>query len=301
MKKFATILAGVPILILTLGTTPAQAAINIGAPIENSGSVVTIQVNPSYNQSSLSSYIVIYPTVAKTQTSDGSPGQTGSQVSVPVTGQTPTSLSTGSTQPDNTSQTSGTSVVSLGNYLNNDSSTQSSGTSSVPIVVPVSGQSSPSTSTAPGSSSTTTTTSPATPSSYPTIPPVTSLTADQQSLVDMVNQARANAGLAPLTVDFRLVSVAQAKAQDMKTNNYFGHISPTYGTPWAMMAAVGLNVQWAGENIAYNDSVAGAMAAWMQSPGHRANILDPRFTHIGIGIVYGSAYGNLYVQEFAQE
>ena len=50
-----------------------------------------------------------------------------------------------------------------------------------------------------------------------------------------------------------------------------------------------------------NKSVAGAMASLMLSPGHRANILDPRFTHVGVGIAYGSAYGNLYVQEFLQQ
>ena len=120
-------------------------------------------------------------------------------------------------------------------------------------------------------------------------------------MVDMINQERTAAGVSPLKVDLRLASVAQAKANDLKANNYFAHISPVYGSPWAMMQQVGLNVQWAGENIAGNDSVGGAMAAFMQDPGHRANILDPRFTHVGVGIAYGSAYGNLYVQEFLQE
>jgi len=86
----------------------------------------------------------------------------------------------------------------------------------------------------------------------------------------------------------------------MQTNHYFSHTSPTYGSPWAMMELAGLKVQWAGENIAGNNSAAGAMAAWMQSPEHRANILDPKFTHIGVGVAYGSPY-NIYVQEFLQE
>ena len=67
------------------------------------------------------------------------------------------------------------------------------------------------------------------------------------------------------------------------------------------MQQVGLTVGWAGENISGNKSVAGSMASLMLSPGHRANILDPRFTHVGVGIAYGSAYGNLYVQEFLQQ
>lgn len=336
MKKFAVILTGIQTLFLTLGIAlPAQAAINIGTPIDNSGSVVTLHLNPSYNQNSGSSYTIIYPNGSTSQTSGGIPGQTGGSVPVQTTGQTPVPTPTqGSTQPGTTTQTTGTSVVSLNGYYNSNTYTTAptsgtstitisgastepiSGSSSVPIVVPVSGQSTQSSSSVPitlpsSTPSTTTTTTPtstpsstsssSTPSSYPTIAPVTSLTPDQQSLVDMVNQERANAGLAPLKVDFRLVSVAQAKAQDMKTNNYFGHTSPTYGTAWAMMSAVGINYQYAGENIAGNDSVAGAMAAWMSDPGHRANILNPQFTDIGVGIVYGSAYGNLYVQEFAQE
>ncbi|CAA7600347.1 Cysteine-rich secretory protein family [Acididesulfobacillus acetoxydans] len=137
-------------------------------------------------------------------------------------------------------------------------------------------------------------------STAPTLAPATSLTPDEQSIVDRVNQERAAAGLKPLQVDLRLVGVAQAKASDMEKNHYFGHTSPTYGSPWAMMQKAGLTVTWAGENIAGNDTAAGAMAAWMASPGHRANILDPKFTNIGVGIAYGSPY-NIYVQEFLQE
>lgn len=328
MKKFAVLLTGIQTLFLTLGIAlPAQAAINIGTPIDNSGSVVTLLGNQTSNQSYGSSYTVIYPNGSTSQTSVGIPSQTGGSLPVQTTGQTPVPTPTqGSTQPGTTTQTTGTSVASLSGYYNSNIYTTAptsgtstitiSGSSSVPIVVPVSGQSTQSSSSVPitlpsSTPSTPTTPTPtsnpsstsssSTPSSYPTIAPVTSLTPDQQSLVDMVNQERANAGLAPLKVDFRLVSVAQAKAQDMKTNNYFGHTSPTYGTAWAMMSAVGINYQYAGENIAGNDSVAGAMAAWMSDPGHRANILNPQFTDIGVGIVYGSAYGNLYVQEFAQE
>ncbi|MDO0825341.1 CAP domain-containing protein [Desulfosporosinus nitroreducens] len=133
------------------------------------------------------------------------------------------------------------------------------------------------------------------------IPPVSALTADEQLMVDMINQERIAAGLNPVIADLRLTAVGRAKANDMKVNNYFSHTSPTYGSPWAMMQQAGITVRWAGENISGNKSVPGSMAALMQSPGHKANILDPRFTHVGVGIAYGSAYGNLYVQEFLQQ
>jgi len=130
----------------------------------------------------------------------------------------------------------------------------------------------------------------------PTPTPATAgLTADEQKMVTMINQERIAAGVNPLTVDLRLVAVGRDKANDMKVNNYFSHISPTLGTPWAMMKTAGLPVGWAGENIGKTQSVESAMAGFMRSPGHKANILDPRFTHVGIGIA-----GNLFVQEFLQ-
>jgi len=142
---------------------------------------------------------------------------------------------------------------------------------------------------------------PSTTPTLPGIPSVTVLTADEQLMVDTINQERIAAGINPVKVDLRLAAVGRAKANDMKVNNYFSHTSPIYGSPWAMMQQVGITVRWAGENLSGNKSVAGAMASLMLSPGHRANILDPRFTHVGVGIAYGSAYGNLYVQEFLQQ
>jgi uncharacterized YkwD family protein len=170
--------------------------------------------------------------------------------------------------------------------------------------VPVTTQVTPAPTTTPTQATQTTVTTPTTPSTNPTlpvIPSVTVLTADEQKMVDMINQERIAAGLNPVKVDLRLASVGRTKANDMKVNNYFSHTSPTYGSPWAMMQQVGITVRWAGENISGNKSVEGSMAALMLSPGHRANILDPRFTHVGVGIAYGSAYGNLYVQEFLQQ
>lgn len=129
----------------------------------------------------------------------------------------------------------------------------------------------------------------------------TGLTADEATMVKLVNQERTKAGLKPLEVDLRLVQTARAKSQDMVKNNYFSHTSPTYGTPYQQMKAAGITGYsvLGGENIAGNSSVQNAHTSLMNSAGHRANILDPRYTHIGIGIVDGGPYGKMITQHFA--
>ncbi|MFA5246207.1 MAG: CAP domain-containing protein, partial [Pedobacter sp.] len=82
---------------------------------------------------------------------------------------------------------------------------------------------------------------------------------------------------------------------------YFSHTSPTYGSPFDMIKAEGVSYRYAGENIAGNSTASRAMTAWMQSEGHRANILNPNFTHIGLGVAYQASPYNIYVQEFTQE
>jgi uncharacterized YkwD family protein len=128
-----------------------------------------------------------------------------------------------------------------------------------------------------------------------------SLTQDEQLIVNLVNQERVKAGLKPLQVDYKLVKVARLKAKDMVDNHYFSHTSPTYGSPFDMMKSEGVSYRYAGENIAGNSTASGAMTAWMQSEGHRTNILNPNFTHIGVGVGYQASPYNIYVQEFAQE
>lgn len=123
------------------------------------------------------------------------------------------------------------------------------------------------------------------------------LSAQEQQMVNLVNNERAKAGLKPLAVDTKLSQMARVKSQDMADNNYFSHTSPTYGSPFDMMKKFGISYRTAGENIALNSSVEKAHTALMNSEGHRANILNPNFTHIGIGIV--SKGGSLYfTQEF---
>ena len=124
------------------------------------------------------------------------------------------------------------------------------------------------------------------------------LTADEQETLNLINDERANAGLSPLVVDNELQRVARIKAQDMADNNYFSHTSPTYGSPFDMMKSFKISYKTAGENIAGNSSNQGAVTAWMNSAGHKANILNSSFNYTGLGVVSSSKYGKIYVQMF---
>jgi len=124
------------------------------------------------------------------------------------------------------------------------------------------------------------------------------LTADEQETLDLINAERTAAGLAPLSVDAEVQNVARAKAQDMVDNNYFSHTSPTYGSPFDMMKSFGIKYKAAGENIAGNSSNSGAVKAWMNSEGHKANILSNNYNYTGLGVVSSPKYGKVYVQMF---
>ncbi|WP_395940825.1 CAP domain-containing protein [Bacillus sp. FJAT-22090] len=117
-----------------------------------------------------------------------------------------------------------------------------------------------------------------------------------QQVVDLTNQERAKAGLKPLTIDSKLTQSAQAKSQDMKNKNYFSHTSPTFGSPFDQMKSNGITYKSAGENIAMGQRTAAeVMDAWMKSPGHRENIMNPAYTHIGVGL---SDSGFYWTQQF---
>ncbi len=128
-----------------------------------------------------------------------------------------------------------------------------------------------------------------------TVPALASLAASTLTGMDgMVLAAhleqRAAYGLSGLTVDATLTAVAQARAQDMVTKGYFSHVSPSGETAFTMLAARGYPVGVQGENVAQNSgkgaaSVSTAMGGWLSSVSHRANILNPAFRRIGIGIV----------------
>lgn len=126
----------------------------------------------------------------------------------------------------------------------------------------------------------------------------TGLTADEQEVFNLINQQRTSAGLSALKIDSELQNVAREKAKDMVNNNYFSHTSPTYGSPFDMMKSYGISYKTAGENIAGNSSNSGAVNAWMNSEGHRANILNSSFNYTGIGVVSSTKYGKIYVQMF---
>jgi uncharacterized YkwD family protein len=111
----------------------------------------------------------------------------------------------------------------------------------------------------------------------------------QAQVVKLVNAERAKNGLAPLAHRADLSNVAQKKAMDMINSNYFSHTSPNYGSPFDMMKTFGISYQSAGENIAKGQTTPEAvMRDWMNSSGHRANILSRDFNAIGVGFYHGA-------------
>lgn len=124
------------------------------------------------------------------------------------------------------------------------------------------------------------------------------LTANEQEVFNLINAQRTKNGLSALKINDELQNVARIKAQDMVDNNYFSHTSPIYGSPFDMMKSFKISYKTAGENIAGNSSNSGAVNAWMNSSGHRANILNSSFNYTGIGVVTSPKYGKVYVQMF---
>lgn len=139
----------------------------------------------------------------------------------------------------------------------------------------------------------------ATPTAKPTTQPTATPTAQptsqpsdasevQKEILSLVNEQRAAAGLSALVLDTKLNEVATAKAKDMDDNNYFSHTSPTYGSPFDMLKTFGVSYRTAGENIASGQrSAQQVMNDWMNSSGHRANILNSGYTKLGVGYVNG--------------
>ncbi|HBG3869069.1 CAP domain-containing protein [Clostridioides difficile] len=116
----------------------------------------------------------------------------------------------------------------------------------------------------------------------------------QKEVVDLVNIERSKAGLNPLTLDSSISNVATKKSQDMIDNNYFSHNSPTYGSPFDMLKKFGISYKTAGENIAMGQKTPKEVVnAWMNSEGHRKNIMNPNFSKIGVGVAQKSG-GSIY-------
>jgi uncharacterized YkwD family protein/spore coat assembly protein SafA len=121
----------------------------------------------------------------------------------------------------------------------------------------------------------------------------------EDQVVELVNQERANYGLKALKSNWELARVARYKSQDMIDHKYFDHNSPTYGTPFQMMKNFGISYSSAGENIAAGQATPKEVVqAWMNSEGHRKNILSSSYTEIGVGYVKGGSYGHYWTQMF---
>ena len=120
-----------------------------------------------------------------------------------------------------------------------------------------------------------------------------------EAVLKLVNQERAKVGVQPLTLSEKLTSIANTKAKDMADKGYFSHNSPTYGSPFDMLKQFGVSYSYAGENIAAGQKTAEeVMNSWMNSSGHKANILNKNYTQIGVGFVRGGEYGTEWVQLF---
>lgn len=128
--------------------------------------------------------------------------------------------------------------------------------------------------------------------------PSTYLSSTESKMLQLVNQVRESKGLSTLKLDSQLTDIARLKSQDIIDREYFAHISPTYGSPIDMLKYFGVDYRGMGENLASDQSVEKAHAALVKSPSHLANILNPNFTHVGIGIRIGGKYENIYTQLF---
>lgn len=126
------------------------------------------------------------------------------------------------------------------------------------------------------------------------IPSIGDVKTQENEVVRLVNVERSKRGLQTLKNNWQVSRVARYKSQDMINKNYFSHTSPTYGSPFKMMESFGVKFSAAGENIAMGQrNPTEVMNAWMNSPGHRNNILSPSFTEIGVGLAKDKS-GRLY-------
>jgi len=126
------------------------------------------------------------------------------------------------------------------------------------------------------------------------------LVAMEREMAELVNAERRKENLAPLELTTELCAVARAHSAEMARLGYLDHRSPNTGLPKDRLAAAGIGTTECGENVALNSSVSRAMTGLMSSPGHRANILSPKFTHIGVGIVCAPGKGFYFTQLFAK-
>lgn len=131
------------------------------------------------------------------------------------------------------------------------------------------------------------------------VPNLSEVKALEKAVITIVNQERAKQGLAPLRHNWQLSRVARYKSEDMRDKNYFSHTSPTFGSPFDMIKNFGIRYMAAGENIAMGQPTpAEVMVSWMNSPGHRTNILSKNFTEIGVGVAKSKSGTIYWTQQF---
>lgn len=124
------------------------------------------------------------------------------------------------------------------------------------------------------------------------------LTEDENELLAMINLERTKNNLPEFKIDEAIQNVAKTKAQDLVKNNYFSHISPTYGTPFEMLRDFNITYKTASENIAGNSNIKSAFDAWMASDSHKNNILSNEYNYTGLAVENSIAYGKIIVELF---
>jgi uncharacterized YkwD family protein/spore coat assembly protein SafA len=127
-----------------------------------------------------------------------------------------------------------------------------------------------------------------------TVPNIDDVKAQENEVIRLVNVERTKRGLSALKTNWQVSRIARYKSKDMADLNYFSHYSKTYGSPFDMLENFGVKFSAAGENIASGQTTPSqVVTAWMNSPGHRSNILSPSYTQIGVGLAknkYGKTY-----------
>ncbi len=121
----------------------------------------------------------------------------------------------------------------------------------------------------------------------------------EMEMLRLVNEERALEGLPELVIDETLRDVARQYSVDMLQRGYMGHIDLEGNTPFDRMRDGGIRFTTAGENLALAQTVSIAHKGLMDSPGHRANILNPHYSRVGIGAAQGGRYGTMFTQKFA--
>ncbi len=293
MKKFLTVFCST----LILGTYVVYAAdCNVSVQTYTTNTSLNELVAQNYYSNKVNSNILCNKPVIETTTSKlcNIAIETSTQKPCNSTTETTTQLTTSKPNIETTTETTTQLTTSKPN-IETTTETTTQLTTSKPNIETTTETTTQLTTSKPNIETTTETTTQLT-TSKPNIETSTETTTSSSSssnqssianqVLNLVNSARAKENLAPLKLNLALSNVAQAKSEDMQKNNYFEHTSPTYGSPFDMIKKFGISYSSAGENIAKGQKTAEAVVnAWLNSEGHRANILNKNFTDMGLGYV----------------